>query len=147
MPNLIDKLVTKVDTIRQRAADRFGLPRFNLYRVLRTWDGGEVGAGNPTSQVDLITPTPRIELSGKDVLLAPGRDEGRTMKAYEISLTYTESFLKGDPKSAGQECYYRLVERNAQGAKTTTWILIAPPQAIRDEINWELGFGHYHTNE
>lgn len=144
MPNLIDKLISKVDTVRQKAADKFGLPAHNMSRVMRTWSGGEIGSGTPTDVVTLITPTPRITFGGPDLRLERhGLSDQRTMKATEVSLTFTESFLQGLPRLAGQECFYKLVERNGQGAATTYWILSQIPLVARDEINWELEFKHY----
>ncbi len=143
MPNLIDRLIPKVDTLRQRAADRFGLPAHNMYRVFRTWSGGELGSGVSSDLVTLITPTPKIKFAGEDRLFPHGREDNRTMSATEISLTYTENFLQGDPKLPGQECFYKLMERNGQGADTTYWILVSTPEVIRDEICWTLHFKNF----
>lgn len=141
--NLIDKLIAKVDKVRQRAADRLGLPAHNMYRVLRTWSGGEIGSGTATDLETLITPTPQIKFSGKDQLFPHGRNDHRTMEATEISLTFTENFLQGEPKAAGQECFYKLVERNGQEADTTYWILNATPEVMRDKICWKISFQNY----
>lgn len=144
MPNLIDKLISKVDTVRQKAADKFGLPAHNLYRVMRTWSGGEIKVGTATDVETLITPTPKITFTDPGLeLQRHGLEDKRRMKAVEVSLTFTENFLQGDPKVAGQECFYKLVERNGQGADTTYWILHKIPLVARDEINWELEFTPY----
>src|SRR4051812_14282937 len=131
MPNLVDKLISKVDGLRQTFADKFGLPCFDSYQIVRTWSGGEVGAGTPSSVVTKINPTPTVKLSGGDKLLNVGRKDDRTMQAYNLSLTYTENFLQGDPKAAGVEVFFKLVERNGQAADTTYWILKGTPQAQR----------------
>lgn len=143
MPNLIDNLIAKVDLVRQKAADKFGLPAHNMYRVLRTYASGEVGNGSFIDADTLITPTPKIEFTGADSLNKFGRSDDRKMKASEISLTFTESFLEGTGLVAGQEVYYKLVERNGQGAATTYWILDRTPLVARDEINWVLEFRNY----
>jgi hypothetical protein len=143
MPNLIDKLTSKVDNVRQKAADKFGLPAHNMYRVLRTWSGGDIGSGTPTDVVTLITPTPKIEFEGGFRLDPNGLVDERKMKATGVSLTFTENFLQGDPKTSGQECFYKLVERNGQGADTTYWILNRVPTAMRNKVYWELDFSHY----
>jgi hypothetical protein len=143
MANLIDKLINKVDSLRQKAADKFGLPAHNLYRVVRTWSGGEIGGGSVTTVETLITPTPQIEFTGGQRLDPHGRVDDRRMVATEISLTYTENFLQGDPKAAGQEVFYKLVERNSQGADTTYWVLANIPLVVRDEIYWKLEFSPY----
>lgn len=143
MPNLIDKLINKVDLVRQKAADKFGLPAHDMYRVIRTWSGGELNSGTATDEETLIQPTPSVTFTGKLELDKHGLVDRRTMKATEISLTYTENFLQGDPKVAGQECFYKLVERNSQGADTTYWVLRNIPRCKREEICWELEFGPY----
>lgn len=143
MPNLIDKLITKVDSVRQKAADKFGLPAFNLYRVVRTYSSGTIGEGAHTDSETVVTPTPTIKFSGEDKFERGGRTDGRTMTASEISLTYKQNWFYGEPKSAGQEIFYKLVERNGQGQATTYWQLIAIPLVERNEINWVLTFGPY----
>jgi hypothetical protein len=143
--NLVDKLITKVDTLRQTFADKFGLPSFDLYQIVRTWTGGEVGSGNHSSVVTKITPTPKVTFKGGEKMLTAGREDDRTMRAENISLTYIENFLQGDPKAAGVEVFFKLVERNAQGADSTTWVLSGVPQAMRSKVGWMMDFVHYHT--
>lgn len=146
MANLIDKLITRVDLVRQRAADKFGLPAHNMYRVLRTWSGTQIGDGSPTDLETLMTPTPRIKFyrQNEGWRLDPnGLTEDRRMRATEISLTFQEDFLQGEPRAANQECFYKLVERNGQGADTTYWILAAVPLVVRDEVFWQLDFKPY----
>ena len=145
MSNLVDKLIPKVDLLRQTFADKFGLPAYDLYQIVRTWSGGELGAGTATSVVTKITPTPKVTFKGGEHLLTAGREEDRTMQAANISLTYVENYLQGDPKAAGVEVFYKLVERNGQAADPTTWILSGVPQAQRNKIGWLLDFKHYHT--
>lgn len=141
MPNLIDKLITKVDTLRQKAADKFGLPPFDMYRVVRTYASGIIGDGAFVDVATKLSPPPMIKFQGGDVLERGGRDDQRTMTATEVSLSYTENWLQGDPKSSGQEVFYKLVERNSTtAADTTYWILTAVPEAMRDEICWILKF-------
>ncbi len=154
MANLVDKLITKVDRIRQRVnVDKVGVRRYHLFRVIRSWDGGEVGDGTPTIVSTEITPSPAIAFGGRnDRLEGNGRVDESTMIATEVSLTYQEMWLQGYPLSAGQECYYRLTERNAQGAQTTYWVLSTTPVADRCEerdgnIQWVLKFIRYEVTE
>ena len=144
MPNLIDRLITKVDTIRQRAADRFGLPSYNLYRVIRTYTGDEVGEGSYTDSNALITPTPMVEIKASDMLQGGGRVEVGTMVAKEISLNYTEAYLKGTGLAANQACFYKLTERNSQATATTYWI-ITSVRPHREELNWVIDFKRYEA--
>lgn len=141
MPNLIDKLIGKVDSLRQKAADKFGLPPFNMYRVLRTYSSGIIGDGAFTDSETLLTPPPMVKFSGEDVLTRGGRDDARVLEVTEVSLSYAENWLQGSPLAPGQECFYKLVERNSTTfADTTYWILTAVPEAMRDEICWKLKF-------
>lgn len=132
---LVDRLVSKIDKIRQRVnVDKIGVRRYGLYRVIRTWDQGEVGAGLSTSLVTEITPAPAITLGQvKDNMSGRGRVETWTMIATEISLRYTEAYLYPE-LIKGQELYYRLVELNpTQAAATSYWIVSTRPEADRDE--------------
>jgi hypothetical protein len=147
MPNLIDKLTSKVDLLRQKAADKFGLPAHDLYRVLRTWSGGDLNSGTSTDVITKIYPTPMIKFSGELELQPHGLEDQRKMTASEVSLTYQENFLQGHPLVAGQECFYKLVERNGQGADTTYWILSNIPWVDRGNIQWVLEFKPYTVCE
>ncbi len=143
MPNLIDKLISKVDTVRQKAADKFGLPSFNVYRVLRTWSGGELGNGTASDVVTVLEPTPKVEFTGGYRLDHDGLMDERKAKVTELSLNYLSDFLTGSPRVAGQECIFKFVERNGQGQPDSYWTLTAPPIVNRDEIYWELELSHY----
>lgn len=144
MPNLIDKLITKVDSLRQKAADKFGLPPFDMYRVIRTYASGIIGDGSYTDLETLLSPPPMVKFTGGDKLERGGKVDARTMTATEVSLSYTEDWLQGEGLVAGQECFYKLVERNSTtAADTTYWIMSAIPEAQRDEINWILKFRRY----
>lgn len=151
MANLVDRLITKVDKIRDRVnVNKVGVRRYRLFRVIRSWDGLEVGAGNATLQVDEILPVPAIQLGGEpDRLFGRGRQQDDSMRASEVSLSYTENFLEGQPLTAGQECYYKLIELNAaQASDTTYWIMLRRPEADRCEttsgnIQWKMIFSQY----
>lgn len=144
---LVDRLITKVDAIRQRVnSSKVGVRRFRLYLVIRSWSGSEVGDGDATVSAMEITPAPAITLGkARDALSGRGRIEVGSMIAMEVSLGYSEADLQ-PTLTAGQELYYRLVEKNAdQGASTTYWILSATPEADRCEtpggnLQWILNF-------
>lgn len=143
MPNLIDKLINKVDAVRQKAANKFGLPSFDFYRVFRTWSGGERGSGTITDVATLLTPTPEITFSGLYRLDSDGLMDERKAKVKGISLSFQENFITGDPKTGAQESFFKMVERNGQGQDTTYWTLDTPPFANRSEVYWELELSHY----
>ncbi len=144
MPNLIDRLISKVDTLRQKAADKFGLPPFDMYHVSRTYTSGIIGDGAFTDVETLLSPPPMLKFAGGDQLERGGRSDDRTLTATEVSLTYTENWLQGQPRVAGVETFFKLVERNSTTeADTTYWQLSAVPEAMRDEICWILKFNRY----
>lgn len=144
MPNLIDKLIPKVDLLRQKAADKFGLPPFDMYRVIRTYASGIIGDGSYTESETLLSPPPMVKFDGGDRLERGGRHDQRTMVATEVSLSYTENWLQGETLSSGQVCFYRLDERNSTtNADSTTWILSAIPETERENIGWKLKFKRY----
>lgn len=148
MANVVDKLIAKVDQIRQRVnVSKVGVRRYKLSRVIRTWNAGEVGDGFPTDVVSELTPAPAITLGKEnDRLGGRGRISVGSMQATEVSLTYTQSFLQGYPLTTGQECFYKLEELNSsQGATITYWTLVNTPEADRCEepggnIQWILNF-------
>lgn len=144
MPNLIDKLIPKVDLLRQKAADKFGLPAFNMYRVIRTYASGTIGEGSYTEVSTLLSPPPMIKFTGADELQHGGRRDARKMKATEVSLSYTENWLQGEPLAAGDIIYYKLVDRNTTTSQDpTTWVLEKIPEQERDQIYWELDFRRF----
>lgn len=144
MPNLIDKLIPKVDLLRQKAADKFGLPPFDMYRIVRTYASGIIGDGSYTEDSTKLSPPPMINFSGKDELQRGCRNDQRMMKATEVSLSYTENWLQGEPSVAGQITYYKLVDRNSTTAQDpTTWVLDRVPEQARDQIYWELNFRRF----
>lgn len=152
--SLIDRLISKVDNIRQKVnVEKVGVRRFQLYRVVRTWSGGEVGDGTATIAATEITPAPAITLGkSRDSLSGRGRVERGSMVASQVSLSYSESDLY-PALTAGQELYYRLVEMNAeQGASTSYWTLESAPEADRCEtpggdLQWTINFTRAQISE
>lgn len=153
-PKLIDRLIPKIDRIRQRVnVAKVGVRRYRLFRVIRTWDGGEIGDGLFYINAEEITPAPDVTFGkARDRLSGAGRIEAGSMVASEVSLRYHERYLFPE-LSSGQECYYRLVEMNpAQGYTSTFWILDTKPEADRAEkvsgnVQWILNFTRYQVRE
>lgn len=115
-----------------------------MYRVVRVYGSGIVGDGSFTDTETLLSPPPMIRFSGGDELERGGRYDHREMTATEVSLSYTENWLQGEPTAAGTQVFYKLVERNSTtAADTTTWVLSSVPEAQRDEIGWKLKFKRF----
>ncbi len=151
MPNLVDELILTVDEIRASIFPDLGVRGYSFTRVLRTWDGGEVGDGSATFASELaITPPPLVEWSERRDRLENGRTEQARLKVSEVSLRYTEDQLTGGkPLAAGQECYYRLVETQNQAQATSYWILENTPEPDRMnlDIGWTMRLRRYETSE
>lgn len=138
MPNLVDELIGTVDEIRASIFPDLGVRGYRLYRVIRTWDGDEVGDGSATLSELEITPAPLVEWSERGDRAENGRTEDARLKVTEVSLAFQEDQLTGRPLTTKQECYYRLVESQNQGQRTTYWTLVATPTP--DRMNLDIGW-------
>jgi hypothetical protein len=145
MPSLIDSLIPVVDSLRSSLYPSVGVRPYKLTRILRTWSGGQVGAGSVTvNSTTRLDPDPEIVFENRRDDLSPaGRIERGKMTAKEISLTYTDEFLRGGALAAGQECYYVLESIQTQAQPTSYWIVDGPPDAKRDECMWVVTFKRY----
>lgn len=144
MPNLIDDLIGVVDSLRGSLYPDMGVKSFRLTRVIRTWTGGQVGLGTVSSSDLVVCLTPEIEFkSRRDDLSPAGRIERGQMVAKEISLTFTETTLRGGTLTAGQECYYKLESVQTQAEATTYWVIDGPPVCERDNCQWVVTFKRY----
>lgn len=149
---LIGRLIPKVNAIRSRLYAKTGVREFRVYRVLRTWSGGEIGRGVATLTELEITPSPDVVFDksvgrGRADRLERGRVEEGFCELREVSLELVESDLTGYPLAVGQECYYRIVEAHEHAASTTYWILTGTPIADRDNFQWIVKLRRYEAAE
>lgn len=149
MANLVDELISTVDEIRDSIFPDLGVRGYTLTRVIRTWDGIEVGDGTSTTQNLAITPPPLVEFVNRRDELQNGRTERSNLKVTEVSLRYTEDELCGRPRAPTAECYYRLEESQNQGQRTSYWMLSGTPEPDRMnlDIGWTMRFVRCEIDE
>jgi hypothetical protein len=145
---LIGRLIPKVNAIRSRLYEKTGVREFRVFRVIRTWSGGEVGRGIATLEELEIDPSPDVVFdNGRQDRLERGRVEDGFCKLLEVSLELIESDLTGQPLARGQECYYRITERNEHAASPSYWVLEGTPWADRDNFQWIVRLRRYEVAE
>lgn len=98
--SLRDDLLPVFDDTRGVIED-LGLRRFSVTLRRRTWSGGSVGAGVPTNDDIVISPTPRVrfkspfaaQMSG--ILTAGGKIEDRYFAIDKITPAWSDNGLSG----------------------------------------------------
>lgn len=132
MPTLIDKLITRVDSVRSRVHAKIGDRRFTVARVIRTYASGEIGDGGFTDAELAITPDPEVDFAERRDTLERGRTERGTCTIREISLTYTYAQLR-PTLVAGQQAFYKITDSKGHGQPVSYWVLSREPEADRCE--------------
>jgi hypothetical protein len=141
--NLIDSLLSIVDTLRGELHPAFGARQFNVSTVIRTWGEGNIGEGPYTDVETLLDPQPRVMPYQTDFRLEPcGLDEAGLIQLSEISLTYSEAELTGSfgtdaALAHSQEFFYKIEDAYGQRISTTYWVLKSRPFPDREStIGW-----------
>lgn len=139
---LVDSLVPDViDGLREELHPDFGVRAYRVYRVLRTWTGKTAGEGKHTDVGAELRPQPRVWMWDglRFVQAVCGVRELGDIKLTELSLTYTEAQLTGQPLPANREIWYALGEANGQATSLRTWALAQPPFIDREkDMGWVL---------
>lgn len=142
-PNtLVDSLVPDViDGLREDLHPAFGVRAYRAYRVIRTWSGKTVGDGTPSDDASELRPQPRVAMWDglRYVQATCGIRELGDVKLTEVSLTYTDAQLSGQPLGAKQESFIALGEAHGQASPLRLWTLTAPPFIDREkDMGWVL---------
>jgi len=142
-PNvLVDSLVPDViDGLREELHPQFGVRAYRTYRVIRTWTGQVAGDGDPVDVGAEIRPQPRVkQWDGlKYVQAVCGIRELGDVRLTEVSLTYSDSDLTGQPLAANQEIIIAIGEAHGQGSPLRVWTHIVPPFIDREvDMGWVL---------
>jgi len=142
-PNtLVDSLVPDViDGLREELHPGFGVRAYRVYRVIRTYAGREVGDGPYTDDGAELRPQPRVRMWDglKYVQATCGIRELGDVKLTEVSLTYTEAQLTGQPLLKTQEFFIAIGEAHGQGSSLRLWAHTAPPFIDRErDMGWVL---------
>lgn len=151
--NLIDKLVPMVDSLRSSLNTAMGTRQFRVYRVMRTWAGGEVGVGAVSvNYATEVTPTPAVAWESREYRLGAEHGTGLVDSGMavltEVTLTLTAAELLGLPRLAGQEFYYRIIDGKGQGIATTHWVPKGHPEPDREQgIGWIVRLTRYDAAE
>jgi hypothetical protein len=139
---LVDSLVADViDGLREDLHPQFGVRAYRLYRIVRTWDGTEVGDGNFVDVGHELRPQPLVKVwDGLRFAQAVcGIEMLGEVKLTEVSLTYTLDQLTGRPLSPLQECFVGLGEAHGQGQPVYLFTHSQPPFVDRvKDMGWVL---------
>lgn len=105
---LRDDLIDLVDSVRDEVIDQeAGLRLHAVQTRLRSWSGGEPGAGSATDTDTTLSPTPRVRPPSPRLEQGPGGkvEEGDRI-VDRLSATLDEADLTGGTLSGGQEFYW-----------------------------------------
>lgn len=138
---LVDSLVADViDGLREDLHPQFGVRAYRMYRVVRTWAGALVGEGSGdilipdfVDDAHELRPQPLVTVWDglRYVQAVCGIEELGEIKLTEISLTYTEAQLTGQPLAANQELLIALGDAHGQGSSWHYFRHARPPYIDR----------------
>lgn len=140
---LVDRLVTKVDTIRDRVHGLLGTRPHVVQTVVRTWTGARKGEGAASDVRTTITPAPLVMTAVEDRLRPAGLEEEGDLVLTQVSLTWTESELYAPTLTDAQEFYYRITGAHGQGLRARYYVPHKPPVPRRgdnpgDDLDWRV---------
>jgi hypothetical protein len=137
---LVDSLVPDViDGLREDLHPQFGVRAYRVYRVIRTWSGRVAGEGVATDDAGELRPQPLVwQWDGLRFEQATcGIEELGEVKLTEVSLTYTEGQLTGQPLRRNQEILIAIGEAHGQGSTTRLFRHTRPPYIDRvKDMGW-----------
>lgn len=131
---LVDSLVGDViDELRDDLHTQFGVRAYRVYRVIRTWTGPAVGEGTFTDEAHELRPQPLVTVWDglRFVQAVCGIEEMGEIKLTEISLSYTEAQLLGQPLASNQELVIALGDAHGQGSSWHYFRYARPPYIDR----------------
>lgn len=139
---LVDSLVPDViDGLRDTLQPAFGIRAYRVYRVIRTWSGRVAGDGAAGDVGAELRPQPRVKVwDGLQFTQAIcGVRELGDVKLTEVSLTYTDADLTGQPLARNQEMFLAIGDANGQGSPLRVWCHTQPPFIDRErDMGWVL---------
>lgn len=142
---LLDDLVGLADQVRDELHRALGVRQWEVYSVLRTWTGAEVGVGRFTDQRLKLVPQPLVKpFSSYEYRLQPcGLDEAGFVQLEEVSLSYAEDELTGGVMAGNQQHYFSIEDAHGQRIPTRTFVNARPPYPDRvDTVGWILQLSH-----
>jgi hypothetical protein len=146
---LVDSLVPDViDGLRDSLQPDFGIRAYRCYRVIRTWSGATPGNGTPTDVAGEIRPYPRVMVwdGFRYNQEASGLENVGRVQLREVSLTYAEADLTGQPLAANQEIFIALADANGQGSSVYLYTHAQPPFIDREkDMGWVVNLMRVQT--
>jgi hypothetical protein len=139
---LVDSLVPDViDGLREELHPAFGVRAYRVWRVIRTWSGETEGEGTSTDDAAELRPQPRVKIWDGirwEQAVCGIRELGE-IRLTEVSLTYTEGQLTGQPLGKNQACFFAIGEAHGQGSETRLFGHTRPPFVDRErDMGWVL---------
>lgn len=142
---LVDDLVALADGIRDDLHRALGVRQFEVYSVVRSWAGGQVGSGRYVDQELRLVPQPMVNpFTNYELVLKPcGLDEAGFVQLEEVSLSYTHAELTGGVLAEHQQHFFRIADAHGQGIPDRYFVNQRPPYPDRVKtIGWVLALAH-----
>jgi hypothetical protein len=138
--NLVDDLVPVADELRDELHIEFGVRQYRCFGIRETWSGATVGVGaHAVTQVNEFLPSPNVELNDKHDLTPGGLLASGTCKLTEVSLTYTQNQIMGEPMAANEAWHIVLADGIGQEISRKIFIPQDHPTTDRDgNVGWEV---------
>ena len=138
--NLVDELVAVADELREDLHADMGVRQFRCYGVRGAWSGTYHGEGSHAiTEIREFIPSPRVTLADKHDLTPGGLLATGTCKLEELSLTYTQSQIMGEPVAANGDWHIVLVDGLGQGVSRRVFLPQDHPTTDRENnIGWEV---------
>jgi hypothetical protein len=138
--NLVDDLVPLVDELRADLYADFGVRQFSTSVVRKVWSGAEVGSGSvKVTRLQYLTPPPDVVLEDTHSLTPGGLQATGTATLHEVSLSYTQNQLLGEPLAYNEEHQFLVVDALGQGIARRLFIPQDHPMTDRtDGIGWDV---------
>ena len=137
--NLVDELVSVADELREELHADMGVRQFRVYGVRGEWSGATHGYGSHAiTEVYEFIPSPLVMLADKRSLEPGGLMDQGTCKLKEISLTYTQAQILGEP-AADEDWHIVVVDGLGQGISRRVFLPQDDPETDRDgDIGWSV---------
>ena len=143
--SLVDDLVPMVDELRADLHEMAGIRQYRVFLERVRWEVGTFHATHVGEGVrgrlssEEIIPRPHVEFADTHTLTAGGLQATGTATLSEISLTYTQGELLGEPLAAWEEFQIRISDGLGQGISDRLFIPQDHPIADREKtLGWTM---------
>ena len=138
--NLVDDLAPTIDALRADLHAQFGVRQFAVRQIRREWSGASVGVGAAAiTEVMTLSPAPKVTIDDTHTLTPGGLQATGTVTFEEVSLSYSQDQLLGQPMAANEEFFYAIDDALGQGLERRLAIPQDHPVTDREgAIGWKL---------